>query len=160
VVPVWWKLLLLFTVVPAVELFVLLQIGSLLGPTPTFLMLLLSGVVGAWLAKREGLTVMRQLSLDLQQGLPPAVRLAEGALVLVGALLLVTPGVLTDVAGLLILIPPVRRLLAPRLVTMLSARFAVEEPEPLGEGVRYKRPEPEVRPQVQPRPTPFSTPFD
>lgn len=156
----WWKLALLMTVVPAVELYLLLQLGSLLGPTPTFLLLLLSGVVGAYLAKREGLSVLAALSADLQRGLPPAARLAEGALVLVGALLLITPGVFTDLVGLLVLIPPVRRALAPRLVRALGAGRVEGEPEPgpPGDGeVRYRRVAP---PAPQPKGTPFTTPFD
>ncbi|MBA2321225.1 MAG: FxsA family protein, partial [Deltaproteobacteria bacterium] len=113
-----WKLLLLFlfTVVPAVELFLLLQLGSLLGPMQTFLIVLGTGILGAWLAKREGFAVLRQLQADLAKGLPPAVRVVEGALVLVGGLLLVTPGVLSDLTGILLLLPPVRRSIAPRIV--------------------------------------------
>jgi UPF0716 protein FxsA len=159
---VWWKLILLFTVVPTIEIFVLLQIGSVIGPTPTFLLLLLSGALGAWLARREGLSVLRQLSDDLQRGLPPADRLAEGALVLLGATLLITPGVVTDLVGLLILVPGVRRWLAPKVVRWLSASFGVPAMEveagpDLGEGVRYRR-EPAVH--ERPKATPFSSPFD
>ena len=159
----WWKLVLLFTVVPTIEIFVLLQIGSVIGPTPTFLMLLASGMLGAWLARREGLSVLRQLSDDLSRGLPPADRLAEGGLVLLGATLLVTPGVVTDIVGLLILAPPIRRWLAPRVVKRLGASVGVvgaepEAEEPLGDGVRYRR-EPAPAP-ASPRGTPFSSPFD
>jgi len=159
---VWWKLALLFTVGLIVELFVLLKVGSSIGPTPTFLILLLSGALGTWLAKREGLSVLRQLSADLQQGLPPAERIAEGALVLLGAVLLITPGFLSDVVGLVILIPPVRRRLAPRVVRSLSVSFGVDEqePEPPGEGVRYRKEGPPRMAAPAPKPTPFSTPFD
>jgi UPF0716 protein FxsA len=120
-----WKLFLLFTVVPAAELFVLLQIGSVLGPTPTFLLLLGSGLLGAYLGRREGGAVLRQLRDDLASGLPPADHVAEGAIVMLAAILLITPGVLTDVAGLAIVVPPIRRRLAPRLVRYLAARFDV-----------------------------------
>lgn len=145
-----WKLFLLFTVVPAVELFLLLQIGALLGPTPTFLMLLASGILGAWLAKREGAGVLRQLQVDLAQGLPPASRLVEGALVIAGSLLLITPGVLTDFAGILVLVPPVRRWLAPRVVRWGAATFGVT-----GAGLEVEVGAP--RPQ---RPNPFTSRFD
>jgi UPF0716 protein FxsA len=129
-----WRLFIAFTVIPALELYLLLQIGELLGPTPTFLLLLSSGLLGGWLAKQQGLTVLRDLQTDLQRGLPPASRLMEGALVLAGSLLLITPGVLTDVAGLALLVPPVRRWLAPRAMRwgaqLLGVRVQVGAPRP------------------------------
>ncbi len=125
-----WKLFLLFTVVPAIELFLLLQMGSFLGPMPTFLFVLGTGILGAWLAKREGFAVLRQLQQDLGKGLPPATRLVEGALVLAGGMLLITPGVLTDLTGILLLMPPVRRSLAPRLVARFGGIAVVRSPIP------------------------------
>ncbi|MEQ1505088.1 MAG: FxsA family protein, partial [Myxococcota bacterium] len=139
----WWLLVLLFTVVPALELYLLLQIGSWIGPTPTFLMLLVTGVAGAWLAKREGFALLGQLSAELQRGLPPGDRVVEGVLVLVGGLLLITPGVLTDVAGVLLIVRPTRRWLAPRLMRGLSGRFSAPEVEEgPGDGVKYRTDEP------------------
>jgi UPF0716 protein FxsA len=123
-----WKLFVLFTVVPAVEIFLLLQMGSFFGPMPTFLFVLGTGILGAWLAKREGFAVLRQLQSDLAKGLPPAARLVEGALVLIGGLLLITPGVLTDLTGIVLLIPAVRRALAPRIVARYGGSFAVAAP--------------------------------
>ncbi|MBT3219652.1 MAG: FxsA family protein, partial [Proteobacteria bacterium] len=93
------RLLLLFTLVPAIELFILLQIGSLLGPNLAFVIILVTGLAGAWLAKREGWMVLQHLRQELQRGIPPANRLMEGVLVLAGGLLLITPGVLTDITG-------------------------------------------------------------
>lgn len=113
------RLFLLFTLVPALELFLLLQIGAWLGPLPAFGLVLGTGVVGAWLARRQGVTVVLRLVQDAQRGVPPAEALVEGALVVVGGLLLVTPGVLTDLTGLVLLVPPVRRWLAPRLLRRL-----------------------------------------
>ena len=120
----WW-ILLLFVVMPPLEMFLLLQIGSLLGPLQTFLLILITGVVGGWLAKREGLQVLRQLSAELQRGLPPGSRLVEGALVLAGGILLITPGVLTDLAGMLLIFPHTRRWLAPHVLGWLLTRFSV-----------------------------------
>jgi UPF0716 protein FxsA len=70
-------LILAFTVVPAVELLVLLSLGSWLGPLPTFLIVLLTGILGASLAKQEGLGVLRSLQVELVKGLPPASHFAE-----------------------------------------------------------------------------------
>jgi UPF0716 protein FxsA len=120
-----WKISLLMIVVPLVETFVLIEVGSLIGPLPTVLLLLLDGVLGAWLARREGIAVLRQLSEDLKQGLPPARHLMEGALVLVGAVLLITPGFTTDLVGMLLLIPFTRRRIAPLVLRYLAARFQI-----------------------------------
>ena len=83
-------------------------------------------VLGAWLAKREGLAVLRRLKRDLDQGIPPARGLIEGALVLCGGLLLVSPGVLTDLAGLVLLVPWTRGRLAPLVTRWLAAHFRIE----------------------------------
>lgn len=119
------RLLLLFTLVPALELFLLLQIGGWLGPWPTFLLLVATGLAGSALLRWQGIGVLAALVEDARQGLPAGPRLAEGALVVVGGLLLITPGVLTDLAGLLLLVPPIRRALAPRLLASLARRGRV-----------------------------------
>jgi UPF0716 protein FxsA len=121
-----WKLVLLFTVLPALELYLLLQLGSLLGPLPTVGIILGTGVLGGWLAKREGLAVLRRLFEQLGGGLPPAVSLVEGGLVVAGGLLLVTPGVITDLTGFALIFPPTRRWIAPRVLAWLKRRFVVE----------------------------------
>jgi len=108
-----WKLLLLFTVLPAIELALLIGLGTQIGALWTTLIVIVTGFVGAWLAKREGLGVLRRLRTDLQKGVPPTGRIAEAVLVLVGGLLLVTPGMITDVTGFLLIIPFSRRLIAP-----------------------------------------------
>lgn len=109
------RLLLLFTVVPAVELYLLLRIGQWLGAGTTVLLILATGSLGAFLAKREGLGVLRRLQAEAMTGLPPGDRIVEGVLVLVGGVLLITPGVLTDLAGFLLIAPWSRRRLAPRV---------------------------------------------
>ena len=107
------------------EVFLLLQLGAWLGPLPTLLLLLLTGAGGAWVAKRQGAGVFRTLREDLRSGMPPGDRLAEAALVGAGGLLLVVPGILSDAIGLVLLFPPSRRWLAPRLVRRLGAVFGV-----------------------------------
>lgn len=109
------RLLLLFTIVPAIELFLLIELGKLIGAVETVLIIVATGSVGAFLAKREGLGVVRQLQQDTTQGLPPGDRIVEGLLVLVGGVLLITPGVLTDVTGFVLIMPWSRRFLAPRI---------------------------------------------
>lgn len=108
-------LFLLFTVVPAIELWMLIEIGQRVGGVQTMLYVVTIGVLGAWLGKRAGVTVLRELFASLREQAPPADKLVEGALVLVGSVLLVTPGVLTDLTGIVLFIPPFRRWLAPRV---------------------------------------------
>lgn len=108
-------LFLLFTVVPMLETWLIIQVGSRLGATETVLSLVLAGLLGAWLGKRAGSTVLRELFDGLRRGEPPADKLVEGVLALVGAVLLVTPGYLSDLVGLLLLWGPTRRWLAPRV---------------------------------------------
>lgn len=106
-------LFLAFTLIPALELWLLIEVGRVIGGAETVLYIVALGILGAWLGKRAGFGVMRQLFEDLRTGVPPADRLVEAALVLVGSVLLITPGVLTDVTGVLLFIAPVRRWLAP-----------------------------------------------
>lgn len=135
---IWFFLFLTFTVVPAVELYALFWIGSRIGATATVLLILLTGTLGASLAKVQGVAVLRQIASELGQGLPPATRLVEGLLVLIGAVLLITPGVFTDLTGLLLLVPPVRRALAPAILRGVSRYFVGVS---LG-GVQVGAPEP------------------
>ncbi len=152
------RLLLLMTVVPAIELYLLMQLADIMGIFETVFLIVLTGTVGASLAKREGYGVVNQLLEDTKKGLPPADRLVEGLLVLVGGTLLITPGVLTDLAGFALIFPFTRRWLAPRVkawaaskVTFTGVHIGGERagapvsPEatrtPDGADVEYTRPE-------------------
>lgn len=129
----FWKLFLAFTIIPAVELYLIIRVGNLLGPWQTVAFILGTGILGAYLAKREGLSVLRTVVSEAQQGFPSGTRIIEGVLVAAGAILLITPGVLTDITGILIILPPVRRFLAPRLRDYALRRLHVVRvgaPEP------------------------------
>lgn len=118
-------LFLLFTVVPALETWLLIEVGRVVGGWETVTWLVAMGFVGAWLGKRAGFGVLADLRADMERGVSPADRLWEGALVLVGSVLLVTPGLMSDLAGFLLFVGPVRRWLAPRLKRWVLARVAV-----------------------------------
>ena len=137
------KLLLLMTVVPTVELWLLFQIGDRIGGIETIWLIIVTGIVGASLAKREGLSVVRKIQEDAVNGEPPGDRLAEGLLVLVGGVLLLTPGVITDLTGLAMIFPLTRRPLAQVAKKWLSARVqfsGVEFGSPApGPGARQTR---------------------
>ncbi|MBK7755673.1 MAG: FxsA family protein [Deltaproteobacteria bacterium] len=118
-----WKLFLVFTLIPAVEMILLLKLAEVMGAWETVGLILVTGLVGATLAKREGLTVLRQLAAEASQGLPPADRLVEGLMVLIGGVLLITPGVLTDLAGFFLIFPLTRRPLAPIIKRLVVSRL-------------------------------------
>ncbi|WP_174410003.1 FxsA family protein [Desulfovibrio psychrotolerans] len=106
------KLLLLFILVPIIELYLLVQVGSVLGAGTTILLVIATGVAGAWLARTEGFNTMMKVRENVNLGKMPADELVEGLLILVAGLMLLTPGLITDAAGLVLLLPPSRRRIA------------------------------------------------
>jgi UPF0716 protein FxsA len=109
------RLFVLFTALPLLDLWLLLHVGRAIGFWNTVALVILTGMAGAWLARAEGFRVLRAWQDALAQGRVPEEGVLSGALVLAGALLLVTPGVLSDVLGLALLFPPSRRLVAAGL---------------------------------------------
>lgn len=117
-------LVLAFIVVPLVELYLLLWLGSLIGFWPTVAITVITGVLGGSLAKREGLRVWRDWQRALAELRPPESGVIEGVLVLIGGAMLITPGVLTDLTGLVLLLPPTRRRIAARIRRAVDQRIA------------------------------------
>ena len=105
------RLLLLFIIVPAVELALLIEVGSRIGTPATLGLIVATGVVGAALARSQGLSVLGQVQRDLAEGRLPAGALVDGAIILVAGALLMTPGILTDAFGFLCLLPGLRHLI-------------------------------------------------
>ena len=102
------RLILLFTIVPLAELYILIKIGGYIGGLNTVLLVFLTAVHGAFLARLEGLRTLQQIQLSLSQGQIPAEELIDGVLILFGGILLITPGVLTDLFALVLLFPATR----------------------------------------------------
>ena len=102
------RLVLLFTLIPALEIYLLIKIGSGLGAANTLLLIIATGVVGAHYARRQGIEVVRRFQSTLAQGRPPGIELVDGALLLLGGALLITPGFLTDAVGFSLVFPPAR----------------------------------------------------
>lgn len=115
----FWRLFLLFTLVPVVEIALLIEIGQVIGTWVTVGLVVLSGVVGSAMARQQGLQVVHRARQELGAGQVPAGRLLDGVFVLVGGVFLVTPGFITDIAGLLVLVPAVRA----RIKTWLADRL-------------------------------------
>ena len=103
-------LALLFLLVPIVELAVIIAVGQQIGAAPTIALLILVGVLGAWLSRREGVNVWRRFQAALDQGRTPTTEIADGAMILLAGALLLTPGFLSDVLAVLLLIAPIRAL--------------------------------------------------
>jgi len=119
------KLLLLFILVPAIELGLLIEAGSRIGTPATLGLIVITGVVGAALARREGLRVLARVQSELAAGVVPGDAVLDALMILVAGALLVTPGILTDVVGFLCLVPVfrslVKRLLARRFEAAVAA---------------------------------------
>ena len=115
-------LFLAFTLIPAIEIYLLIQIGQSIGGLETFLLILLTGIVGAQLARSQGFALLRKIQEELASGIPSSNTVAEGLLILIGGILLITPGVITDGIGLLFIFPLSRKILAPRVLKRMALR--------------------------------------
>lgn len=120
----WWLLAILFVGMPILEIYLIIQLGQAVGPWWTILVLIAGGVLGSWLIKREGGRAWRALTEALRAGRVPSRELADGALILIGGTLLLTPGFVTDVVGLVCVLPFTRPL-PRRLLTRWIARRLV-----------------------------------
>ncbi len=107
-------LIILFIVVPAVELTLLIEIGSRIGTLATLGLIVLTGFVGATLARMQGFLVLRRIQTSMNRGELPASSLVDGLIILIAGALLITPGILTDAVGFLCLLPVFREYLKKR----------------------------------------------
>lgn len=103
------RLLLLFTIVPIVELFILIKLGTVIGAFATILIVLGTGITGALLTRRHGFGIWRKIQERMEQGFFPAEELLDGLLVVIAGVVLITPGIITDVLGFSLLIPTTRQ---------------------------------------------------
>ena len=103
------KVLALFILVPAVEIVLLMELGRQIGPLATLAVIISTGGLGACLARSQGLAVLRQMRVEIAEGRLPSVLLVDSLIILLAAVVLLTPGILTDVIGFLCLIPVIRR---------------------------------------------------
>ena len=118
-------LVILFIGVPFAELYVLIQVGHAIGVLNTLGLLLLVSIVGAWLAKREGISVIRRMQAALNAGRVPGTELVDGFLILLAAALMLTPGFLTDIVAIFLLLPPVRALVRRTLRRSFARRIEI-----------------------------------
>lgn len=123
------RLILLFTLVPMVELALLIELGKRIGVWETLAIVLLTGVLGATLARTQGFVLIQRIRLELSRGQIPGDSLLDGFLILAGALLLLTPGLLTDAVGFSMILPVTRTLFRNYFKKFLKRKFQTGESE-------------------------------
>ena len=117
------RLTLLFVLIPLVELAILVYLGTIIGAFYTVLIVVLTGILGAILTRSQGLATLSRIRSNLQRGILPAKELFDGALILVGGLLLLTPGIITDIFGLAVLVPQTRHVIGRLFRSLIYRRI-------------------------------------
>lgn len=123
--PMVGVLVLLFLVVPLAELYVIIQVGQAFGALNTIALLILISAAGAWLVKREGMSVWRRFQRQIESGAVPGKEIADGVMILFAGALLMSPGFLTDVVGIALLLPPVRAVVRGVLMRQAARRAGI-----------------------------------
>jgi UPF0716 protein FxsA len=118
-------LVLVFIVVPIAELYVIIKVGEAIGAVPTIAILIADSIVGSMLLRHQGRGAWRRFNEALREGRQPAREVLDGALVIFGGAFLITPGFLTDIIGIVLLLPPTRAAVRRVLVGYFSRRFVV-----------------------------------
>lgn len=119
-----FRLFLIFSVIPVIELYLLIRVGRSIGALPTVALLLLISFAGAWLVRHQGFAILGTIQREMAAGRIPAASLLDGAVVLVGGILLLTPGFFTDLLGLFFLIPVTRQMIKQYLGLWLQKKLA------------------------------------
>lgn len=120
-----WILLLLFVAAPLIELYFLIQVGSVIGALPTILLSILTAVIGGYLVRMQGLTVLMRVREMTDRGEMPALELLDGAILLLCGFALMLPGFVTDAVGFALLVPAVRHALIRRYVRLMPVQGEV-----------------------------------
>jgi UPF0716 protein FxsA len=110
------SIFLVVLLVPFIEIYLLLKVGGLIGAFPTIFLVVLTAVLGTWLLRQQGFATFQRLQANLAQGTIPAYEMIEGPIILVGGILLLTPGFITDILGFACLIPQLRRKIAQYVI--------------------------------------------
>jgi UPF0716 protein FxsA len=150
-------ILMALVVAAVVEIWVIVQVGQQLGVPVTLLLLGASALLGAWVLRREGAKAWRAFRTALAERRPPATEVVDGVLVVIGGLLMVLPGFVSDVVGLLLVLPPTRRLVRGIVLLQLASRLPAGVLGPLvvrsrraAGGAGERRPPEPPRPAAEP----------
>ena len=117
------KILLLFIIVPATELYILIEVGQKIGGLTTIGIIILTGIIGAYLVKDQGFMILKKIQNDLNEGIMPGDNLIQGAIILAGGVFLLTPGFVTDIVGFILLIPVSRNIVKKYLLKWLKGKI-------------------------------------
>ena len=123
------KLFLAFTIIPIIEIYLLIEIGSMFGALTAVTLVILTGFLGAFLARMQGLQTLYRIQESLREGRMPSGELLDALLIVIAGLVLLTPGFLTDSAGFLLLIPATRNLIKYWLRRQIELRYMSNRPE-------------------------------
>jgi len=117
------RLFLLFTLVPAIELYLIIKVGSVIGALNTIFIIILTGVLGAYYARQQGFRVISNIQWKIQHGTLPGDDLINGAMLMAGGALLITPGFITDFTGFALIFPPTREIIKRSIKTYLQRKI-------------------------------------
>ena len=109
-------ILIIILIIPFLEIYLLLEVGSLIGAIPTIFLVASTAIIGTWLLKEQGFSTFQKLQENLRLGILPAYEMIEGPIILAGGLLLLTPGFITDILGIVCLIPSLRKRIAQYII--------------------------------------------
>ena len=123
------KLFLAFTIIPIIEIYLLIEIGSIFGALTAVTLVILTGFLGAFLARMQGLQTLYRIQESLREGRMPSGELLDALLIVIAGLVLLTPGFLTDSAGFLLLIPATRNAIKNWLRRQIELRYMSNRPE-------------------------------
>jgi len=117
------RLILIFIIVPLVEILLLIEIGSRIGTLNTIAIIILTGILGGFMMRQQGFTILVNIRADLSEGRMPTGELVNGALVLAGGIFLLTPGFFTDAVGFLLLIPATRGFIRKKIQLLIRRKI-------------------------------------
>ncbi len=118
-----FRLMLLFILMPLIELAILVYLGTIIGALYTILIVVATGILGAVMARHQGLAALSRIRSSIESGIMPANELFDGALILAGGLLLLTPGIITDIVGFAVLVPQTRRIIRRLIRSLIHRRI-------------------------------------
>jgi len=116
------RLMLLFILIPLIELAILVYLGIIIGALYTVLIVVATGILGAVMTRHQGLAALSRIRSNIDSGIMPANELFDGALILAGGLLLLTPGIITDIVGFAVLVPQTRRIIGRWIRSLIHRR--------------------------------------
>lgn len=124
----FFRLFLLFTIAPAIELGILIYAGTFIGALNTLVIVILTALAGSILVRNEGIEVLRRFQTNLYHGIFPSEEILDGAMVLISGALLLTPGFITDIIGLMLVIPASRDIIKPIIMKYIKSKINTLQP--------------------------------